>query len=130
MKDDTRNVMREGKKKGQRRLLVPRLRVMWGNEIAFGPGKVELLKHIQSSGSILKAAKAMNMSYMRAWKLLKTTENCFRQPLVTKSRGGKGGGNARLTVAGEKALGLYEKMENECLNATCQSWEALLRELK
>lgn len=122
--------MGEGNKKARRKLLLPRLRVMWGNDIALGPGKVDLLKHIQSSGSILKAAKAMNMSYMRAWKLLKTMENCFRNPLVTKSRGGKGGGNARLTEAGERALALYEKMENECLNATGESWETLLRELK
>jgi molybdate transport system regulatory protein len=122
--------MRERKKKPQRTLLLPRLRVMCGTDIALGPGKIELLKQIQTSGSILKAAKAMNMSYMRAWKLLKTTESCFKHPLVTKSRGGKGGGNARLTEAGEKALALYEKMENECLNATYESWETLLGELK
>ena len=122
--------MPEGRNKAKRKLLLPRLRVMWGNNIALGPGKVALLKHIQSSGSILKAAKAMDMSYMRAWKLLKTMENCFKHPLVTKSRGGKGGGNAQLTSAGEKALALYEKMENECLNATCNTWESLARELK
>ena len=122
--------MREGKKKVRRKLLLPRLRVMCGNDIALGPGKVDLLKHIQSSGSILRAARAMNMSYMRAWKLLKTMENCFKRPLVTKSRGGTGGGNAQLTTAGEKALALYEKMENECLNATCKTWETLARELK
>jgi molybdate transport system regulatory protein len=110
--------------------MLPRLRVMWGNDIALGPGKVELLKHIQSSGSILRAARAMNMSYMRAWKLLKMTENCFKRPLVRKSRGGRGGGNAQLTEAGEKALALYEKMENECLNATTKTWEILVRELK
>ena len=122
--------MREGKKKGRRKMLLPRLRVMCGNEIALGPGKVELLKHIQSSGSILRAAKAMDMSYMRAWKLLKTMESCFKHPLVTKSRGGKGGGNAQLTPAGEKALASYEKMENECLNAASRTWENLVRELK
>ncbi len=122
--------MREGKNKARRKLLLPRMRVMWGHDIALGPGKVELLKHIQSSGSILKAAKAMDMSYMRAWKLLKTMESCFKRPLVTKSRGGTGGGNAQLTTAGEKALALYEKMENECLNATCKTWETLARELK
>jgi len=122
--------MREGKNKSKRKMLLPRMRVMRGKEIALGPGKVELLKHIQSSGSILRAAKAMNMSYMRAWKLLKTMESCFKMPLVHKSRGGRGGGNAQLTPAGEKALRLYEKMENECLNATCQTWETLIRELK
>jgi molybdate transport system regulatory protein len=122
--------MREGNNKLKRKSLLPRLRVMWGKEIALGPGKVELLKHIQSSGSILRAAKAMNMSYMRAWKLLKMMENCFKRPLVKRSRGGKGGGNAQLTPTGEKALGLYERMENECLNATCKSWETLVRELR
>ena len=118
------------KRKSNRTLLLPRLRVMWGNEVALGPGKVELLKHIQSSGSILRAARAMNMSYMRAWKLLKTMENCFKRPLVAKSRGGRGGGNAQLTEAGEKALALYGKMENESLNATTRTWEILARELK
>jgi len=42
--------MREGRNKAKRKHLLPRLRVMWGNNIALGPGKVELLKHIQSSG--------------------------------------------------------------------------------
>lgn len=123
-------MMRERKNKQRRKLMLPRLRVMCGNDIALGPGKVDLLKHIQSSGSILRAARAMNMSYMRAWKLLKTMENCFKRPLVTKSRGGRGGGNAQLTEAGEKALALYEKMEHECLNAATKTWEALAKELK
>lgn len=118
------------RKKVRRKLLLPRIRVMCGNDIALGPGKVDLLRHIQSSGSILRAAEAMNMSYMRAWKLLKTMEGCFKKPLVKKSRGGPGGGNAQLTVEGEKALDLYEKMENECLNATAHTWDTLVRELK
>lgn len=122
--------MRKERSKSKRKLFLPRLRIMWGDEIALGPGKVELLRHIQSSGSILRAAKAMDMSYMRAWKLLKTTEYCFKHPLVKKSRGGKTGGNARLTATGEKALALYQKMENDCLNATTDTWETLLRELK
>lgn len=125
-----RNPRDERKNKGRRKLLLPRLRVMCGKDIALGPGKVELLKHIQNSGSILRAARAMNMSYMRAWKLLKTMENCFKRPLVSKSRGGRGGGNAKLTAEGEKALVLYEKMENECLNAASKTWETLVRELK
>jgi molybdate transport system regulatory protein len=122
--------MRKGRNKSKRKLLLPRLRVIWGDEIALGPGKVDLLKHIQNSSSILRAAKAMDMSYMRARKLLKTMERCFKRPLVTKSRGGKGGGNAHLTTTGEKALALYEKMENDCLNTTSRTWETLLSELK
>jgi molybdate transport system regulatory protein len=122
--------MGEKGNKSRRKLLLPRMRVMCGNDIALGPGKVDLLKHIQNSGSILRAAKSMNMSYMRAWKLLKTMENCFKRPLVKKTRGGRGGGNAQLTPTGDKAIAYYEKMENECLKATRQTWESLYRELK
>ena len=111
-------------------MLLARLRVMCGNDIALGPGKVDLLRHIQSSGSILAAARAMNMSYMRAWKLLKTMEACFKKPLIKKSRGGIGGGNAHLTPEGLRALDLYDKMENQSLNATAHTWDTLIRELK
>jgi len=63
-------------------ILRPRLRVERGKEIALGPGKVELLEHIAKTGSITEAAERMQMSYMRAWTLIKTMEACFRQPLV------------------------------------------------
>ena len=122
--------MRKGRSESKRKAFLPRLRVMWGDEIALGPGKVELLRHIQSTGSILRAAKAMDMSYLSSWMLLKSTEQCFKRPLVKKSRGGKAGGHARLTATGEKALALYQKMENDCLNAATDTWETLLRELK
>ena len=122
--------MHQERKRARRKLLLPRLRVMCGHDIALGPGKVELLQFIQSTGSILRAAKAMDMSYMRAWKLLKTMEDCFKKPLVKKSRGGKGGGNAQLTPEGEMALRLYAKMENESLNASAQTWDTLVKQLK
>ena len=42
-------------------------RVMAKSERAFGPGKADLLENIAAAGSISKAAKAMDMSYSRAW---------------------------------------------------------------
>ena len=41
---------------------------------AYFPGKIELLQRIQETGSITEAARQMGMSYMRAWKLVKTME--------------------------------------------------------
>jgi prepilin-type processing-associated H-X9-DG protein len=38
----------------------PRLRVRLGDEIALGPGKVELLGRIQQTGSITEAARRHN----------------------------------------------------------------------
>jgi len=46
--------------------VVPRIRIIFGRDIALGPGKVELLEHIVRTGSLRKAAEAMEMSYMRA----------------------------------------------------------------
>src|SRR5262245_5104536 len=62
--------------------LVPRLRVLCGEDVALGPGKVDLLVLIDQTGSIREAAERMGMSYMRAWKLVKTMNACFKEPLV------------------------------------------------
>jgi len=67
----------------------PRLRVRAGDEIALGPGKVELLGFVRETGSIAEAAKQMGMSYMRAWTLIKTMNACFKEPLVEAVRGGQ-----------------------------------------
>ena len=110
--------------------LLPRLRVVVGGDIALGPGKVELLEHIQAMGSIFRAAERMKMSYMRAWTLLKTMEKCFKKNLVTKSRGGKSGGSAQLTETGQAVLALYRHMEKDCLKATRDNWREVRRHLK
>ncbi len=81
--------------------------------MAFGPGKADLLEKIASTGSIAKAARAMNMSYMRAWTLVKSMESGFSEPLVQKLRGGHRRGGAELTAAGKKMLRLYRQLERE-----------------
>jgi molybdate transport system regulatory protein len=88
-------------------------RLMAKGERAFGPGKAELLEHIASEGSISKAAKAMEMSYSRAWQLVDAMNNAFRKPLVELSTGGRKGGGAVLTRAGEEVLSLFRKMEEK-----------------
>jgi molybdate transport system regulatory protein len=83
---------------------------------AFGPGPARLLEHIAAEGSISKAAKAMDMSYSRAWQLVDRVNNAFRKPLVESAAGGKRGGGATLTRQGEEVLNLFRKMESR-LNA-------------
>src|SRR5258705_12196178 len=94
-------------KKIQTPLLLPRLRVVCGGNIALGPGKADLLALVQETGSIRKAAERMNMSYTRAWKLVQTMNACFKEPLVNQARGGPSGGGAQLTETGELAIKLY-----------------------
>ncbi len=86
-------------------------RVVTKGERAFGPGKADLLERIAAEGSISRAAKAMDMSYSRAWQLVDAMNTHFRKPLVEPKTGGKRGGGAVLTKAGEEVLSLYRKME-------------------
>lgn len=111
--------------KAERVALRPRLRVVSGEDVAMGPGKVDLLALVAETGSIREAAERMHMSYMRAWTLIKTMNGCFKAPLVEAVRGGKAGGGARLTETGRKALALYQRMEATCLSATRPSWKEL-----
>ena len=86
-----------------------RLRLRRGDEVAMGPGKAELLTGIETTGSISAAARAMGMSYMRAWSLVKTMNGCFPGPLVETSRGGRLGGVARVTPLGRQVLKVYHR---------------------
>src|SRR5262245_8486755 len=110
---------------GAMKVLRPRLRVHCGEDIALGPGKVDLLALVATTGSIREAAERMHMSYMRAWTLIRTMNRCFKEPLVTAVRGGKSGGGAELTALGRKALELYQRMEADCVATTRRDWQAL-----
>ena len=68
-----------------------RLRILFDGAM-LGPGKAELLEHIRETGSIAAAGRRMDMSYKRAWSLVEEMNASFRDPLVTSTRGGPGGG--------------------------------------
>src|SRR5882724_6130873 len=110
--------------------LHPRMRVLCGDDIALGPGKVDLLALIGETGSIREAAERMGMSYMRAWTLIKTMNTCFREPLVTTCRGGKHHGGAALTGTGQSALELYRRLEAQSERACAATWRKLNKLLK
>ena len=105
--------------------LQPRLRVRVGQDIALGPGKVELLELVERTGSIMEASRQIGMSYMRAWTLIQTMNRCFKEPLVVAERGGSKKGGARLTDTGTKALALYHEMIARSLKTTLPNWRQL-----
>lgn len=72
-----------------------------------GYGRVVLLERIRDHGSISAAARSMEMSYRRAWKLVDSMNRQSRTPVVTMSTGGRGGGGASLTEAGERAIATF-----------------------
>ncbi|HVV00503.1 MAG TPA: LysR family transcriptional regulator [Verrucomicrobiae bacterium] len=103
---------------------------MRGEEIAFGPGRADILEYIGATGSLRTAAERMGISYMRAWQLVKTTNQSFREPLVEMARGGKSGGGAKLTATGRVVLDSYRQMESQALSAIEKPWARMKRLLK
>jgi molybdate transport system regulatory protein len=78
-----------------------------------GHGKVRLLELIDEHGSISSAARAMGMSYRRAWLLTDEVNRMFAEPVFATKLGGKGGGNAQLTEFGRSLVDLYRRMERQ-----------------
>jgi len=72
-----------------------------------GYGRVVLLERIREHGSISAAARSMEMSYRHAWKLVDSMNRQSRSPVVEKTTGGRGGGGAMLTDAGERAINCF-----------------------
>ena len=93
------------------------LRVLADDFPAMGPGKARLLALIDSTGSISAAARAMGMSYRRAWQLVEAINGSFNRPVVVKAVGGKRGGGAAVTAFGREIVALYRRMEERASSA-------------
>jgi molybdate transport system regulatory protein len=107
-----------------------RLRITCGDDIAVGPGKVDLLEAIARSGSITGAAKSLGMSYRRAWLLVDTMNRCFREPVVEAEAGGRRGGGGGRTAQGAPVEERYRTSERLAAAATATQLRALMRRLR
>ena len=87
------------------------LRIKDGRTGILGPGKGRLLAAIAETGSISGAARAMGMSYKRAWDLVSDLNLLFDTPVVATSFGGAKGGGASLTPFGRDLLDHYVHMQ-------------------
>ena len=77
-----------------------------GSVSVLGHGLFMLLRGVQSHGSINRAAKDLEMSYSKAWNLLKHSEERMGAPLIESSvpRG------SRLTAQGAQLLAVYDEV--------------------
>lgn len=96
--------------------------------LAIGPGKVALLEAIRDTGSITSAAKALGMSYRRAWLLVDETNRCLTSPAVETASGGEHGGGSALTTTGEALVARYRALERETAIAVRRMFGSMLRE--
>ncbi|MGL4288424.1 MAG: winged helix-turn-helix domain-containing protein [Phreatobacter sp.] len=97
--------------------LTPRLRIVFGETLRLGPGKVDLLEAIGRTGSISAAGRELGMSYRRAWVLVDAVNKMFSRPVVTTAAGGAQGGGAQLTTFGRDLVIAYRRIEARTLAA-------------
>ena len=81
----------------------------------FGPGPVELLELIGKTGSISKAAKAMGMSYKKAWEIVNRINGLTVTPFVLTSVGGEDGGGSTISVQAKEMITWYRGLRERFL---------------
>ena len=104
--------------------------MLGGRTPAIGPGKAELIERIGKTGSISAAARAMHMSYRRAWQLVEALNRDFREAVVTTAIGGNRGGGARVTPFGEHLVRQYRAMEGKASAAITSDLKRFERQLR
>ncbi|MDO7136581.1 winged helix-turn-helix domain-containing protein [Algibacter lectus] len=86
------------------------------NHVLLGEGRVQLLKAIETKGSLSKAAKTLGLSYKKAWSLIDSVNKSAKKPVTINSTGGKGGGGAELTDYGKQLIAVFDEINNNCWN--------------
>lgn len=97
--------------------LILTMQLACGTELALDPDKAELLKAIDKVGSISAGARAVGMSYKRAWILVDGMNRCWAEPLVVTSIGGPKQGT-QVTAFGRQILAACRALEERVLRST------------
>ena len=83
----------------------------------FGEGPARLLRGVNETGSLRKAAMSMDMAYTKALNLIKNAETALGFTLIARETGGRDGGGSRLTNEGKEWLERYEQYREACIQA-------------
>ena len=78
-----------------------------------GDGRHRLLMAVHRNGSINAAAKALGISYRKAWSQLQALEEISPVPLLERRAGGRGGGETRLTPDAAKLIQRFENLRRQ-----------------
>lgn len=100
--------------------------IAFEGERCFGPGRMELLQLIETTGSINKAAKMMGMSYKKAWKMISELNNQLNEPIVVTQAGGESGGGSMLTAAAISLMAYHTGMRERFLQFLASEKQRLL----
>ncbi len=93
--------------------LIAKLMIKENDQVFLGPGVRELLALIESEKSVKDASRKMELSYSKAWTIIRNAEAGANIQLVKRSHGGHSGGSSELTDEGKNLLERYLAFERE-----------------
>ncbi len=104
---------------------VVRFRIDFAKDASLGPGKILLLEAIRDSGSLSQGARNIGMSYRRAWILVESLKQSFREPVTLANTGGKDGGGMLVTEFGDALIKNYRELEREFASLAARRLDAI-----
>jgi molybdate transport system regulatory protein len=83
------------------------------NGKAFGDGPCELLKGVEETHSLHRAAQEMRMAYSWAWRLIGAMEKRLGFLLIDRKVGRLPGGGSRVTPQGKELMKPYNRFQKD-----------------
>ncbi len=96
-------------------------------EVFFGPGVLDLLRLTEKYESLNAAAKSMDLSYSKAYRMIVETEKAMEFKLLERKIGGVHGGGSTLTSECIEFLKIYEEFSKEVEENTNSLFEEYFR---
>ncbi len=90
----------------------------------FGYGISEILKAIDTCGSIKAAAQRLGKSYRYVWARVKKAEKALGRPLVCTRVGGKGTSRSSLTETARQLVGDYGALRRRMFEVVQQEFSS------
>ena len=98
--------------------------IVGNKDLCIGPGLIALLEQIADSSSVMEAASRMEISYSKAWKLIREAEESLECKLVTRKSGGPGGGQAEVSEEGKTLIKNFRRTERQVKDFARKKTEA------
>ncbi len=89
---------------------------------AFGKGPCRLLRGIQETGSLRKAASAMGLTYKKARLVIASCERSLGFALTRRKIGGAKGGGSEVTNDAVELMKKHEAVRAEAENALAEAY--------
>ncbi len=118
-----KQVQREAKM----RIPTPRVKVWWelDGDYVFGRGIADILKAVESAGSIKDAAKSVGKSYRHVWARIKEAETALNAALVESQVGGQSERRTELTPLAQRLVASFDNFRQTMIETAQREFGAL-----